>query len=107
MTVFHWHGETFTLPPGAQRIASSAVCQNQGFIYGDRVIALQFHLETTPFSAASIIDYCGDELTGSPSVQSAEKILANSSHYAEINRAMQQVLEYLGSETLSDASQEA
>ncbi len=33
MEVFHWHGETFSLPEGAIRIASSSVCENQGFIY--------------------------------------------------------------------------
>jgi len=98
MTVFHWHGETFTLPPGAQRIASSAVCRNQGFIYHDRVIALQFHLETTPLSAASIIEYCGEELSGGPTIQGAEEIMAESGHFSEVNHAMQQVLEYLESE---------
>ena len=95
MTVFHWHGETFILPPGTQRIASSVACDNQGFIYRDQVIALQFHLETTPFSTQSIIEYCGDELVPSPYIQSAEEILGNGEHYSEINGYMRQVLEYL------------
>jgi GMP synthase-like glutamine amidotransferase len=106
LTVFHWHGETFTLPPGAQRIASSAACENQGFIYDDRVIALQFHLETTPLSAASIVEYCGDELSGGPTVQGEEEILADNSCYPEINRAMQQVLEYLQGVAANDESEE-
>ncbi|MCW8917466.1 MAG: type 1 glutamine amidotransferase [Gammaproteobacteria bacterium] len=94
-TVFHWHGETFTLPPGAQRIATSAACDNQGFIYRDQVIALQFHLETTPESAQSIVEHCGDELVDAPYIQSAEAILGNSDHYSAINSTMRQMLEYL------------
>jgi GMP synthase (glutamine-hydrolysing) len=46
--ICHWHGETFDLPSGAERLASSANCQNQAFRWGDRVYGLQFHLEVTP-----------------------------------------------------------
>lgn len=43
--VFHWHGDTFTLPDGATLLASSDVCHNQAFSFGDNVLALQFHPE--------------------------------------------------------------
>ncbi len=42
--VFHWHGETFALPTGAQHLFESAVCPNQGFRIGN-TLALQFHVE--------------------------------------------------------------
>ena len=43
----HWHGDTFSIPGRALHMASSEACHNQAFVYGDRVIGLQFHLETT------------------------------------------------------------
>lgn len=43
--IFQWHGDTFEIPRGATHLASSALCPNQAFRYGDKVYALQFHLE--------------------------------------------------------------
>jgi GMP synthase (glutamine-hydrolysing) len=43
--VVHWHGDTFDLPAGATRLASNANYQNQAFAFGQRALALQFHLE--------------------------------------------------------------
>lgn len=46
--VFQWHGDTFDLPKGCVRLASSELFPNQAFRYQDRVYALQFHVEVTP-----------------------------------------------------------
>jgi GMP synthase (glutamine-hydrolysing) len=45
--VFQWHGDTFSIPPGAVRLASSPVTQNQAFRHGRRTYGFQFHLEVT------------------------------------------------------------
>jgi GMP synthase-like glutamine amidotransferase len=44
---FHWHGDTYDLPEGAELLFSSEGCVNQAFIYGNNVLALQFHFEIT------------------------------------------------------------
>jgi GMP synthase (glutamine-hydrolysing) len=46
--VFQWHGDTFDLPVGAVRLASSDLFPNQAFRYSNRIYALQFHIEVTP-----------------------------------------------------------
>jgi GMP synthase (glutamine-hydrolysing) len=43
--VLNWHGDTFDLPSGATRLASTAITPNQAFTYGAKVLALQFHVE--------------------------------------------------------------
>lgn len=44
---FHWHGETFSIPPGAVRVAASAHCENQAFAIGPH-FGMQCHVEMTP-----------------------------------------------------------
>ncbi|MCG8583667.1 MAG: gamma-glutamyl-gamma-aminobutyrate hydrolase family protein [Pirellulales bacterium] len=46
-TVFQWHGDTFNLPEGAVRLATSEQCENQAFRYGENAFGLQFHAEMT------------------------------------------------------------
>ena len=43
--VFQSHQDTFDLPQGSVHLASSDRYPNQAFRYGDRIWALQFHLE--------------------------------------------------------------
>ena len=102
LTAFHWHGDTFEIPAGATRIASSTACINQGFVYNDRVIALQFHLETTSESMEALIEHCANELSpnvdgGSSSVyiQTLEQMHSNISNIAEINAALDNLLNAL------------
>ena len=94
--VFHWHGETFDLPPGAIRIAQSEGCENQAFQLGERVIGLQFHLETTPKSVREIVSNCRGEIVPSRYVQTEEEILsAPPSRYKSINYLMSSILSFI------------
>jgi GMP synthase-like glutamine amidotransferase len=95
LTVFHWHGETFTLPPGATHLASSEVCRNQAFAWGDAVVALQFHLEATPTQLARFQPHLAAEDARLPWVQSGPEILAAAAHCAAANAVLTRLLDGL------------
>jgi len=76
MLGFHWHGETFSPPPGASRILESAYCANQAFVLGGRHIGMQCHVEMTPELVASWCDNGAAEIAASqsPGVQTPHAI---------------------------------
>lgn len=82
-TPFHWHGDTFSIPEGAERLAESRACANQAFDYGRQVIGLQFHLEFTPASVRAMVREGGDELADGRYVQTGEQILSNPERFSE------------------------
>jgi GMP synthase (glutamine-hydrolysing) len=95
---FHWHGDTFAIPENATPLAYSEACLNQGFIINNRVVGLQFHLETTTESALDLTIHCKNELNHSRYVQTAEMILADPERFTQINIIMDIVLNCLEKE---------
>lgn len=91
---FHWHGDTFSLPPGAERLAKSRACSNQAFAFEEHVLAFQFHLETTPVNARKLIEHCGGELKKGPYIQMPSEMLADLDRYTEINGILTGLLDF-------------
>ncbi len=75
---FHWHGETFAIPPGATRLMSSRWCENQAFALGN-TLGLQCHIEMTEELVGSWCASGAREIaaSSSPGVQPAEAIRAD------------------------------
>ena len=60
---FHWHGDTFTLPEKAVRLAQSAYYPNQIFRVGGNAYGFQCHLEVTEEMVKSWSTLYAKELT--------------------------------------------
>ncbi len=59
-TIFQWHGETFSLPPGASRLLANGYCANQMFALGPH-LGMQCHVEMTPEMIATWCEQWADE----------------------------------------------
>lgn len=84
---FHWHGETFSIPPGGTRVLGNAHCANQAFALG-RHFGMQCHVEMTEDLIRSWLRGGADEMrksAASPGVQSP----------AEVERRLEQRVEAL------------
>ena len=81
LTVFHWHGETFSLPPGATRLSSGEFCANQMFTLGPH-LGMQCHVEMNETMIADWLSGWSNETRGlsplPPSVQPPEQIQSQS-----------------------------
>lgn len=73
-TLFHWHGETFSIPDGAEIILENDWCPHQGFAV-DNILAVQCHVEMTAAMVSEWAALYEDELRQpSASVQSAAEM---------------------------------
>ncbi len=90
---FHWHGDIFDIPSGAVHLAASAACRNQGFVYQDRVVGLQFHLESTRSSIEALIANCGSELVPAPFIQNADAIRKGYPHIEPSNILLERLMD--------------
>lgn len=58
LCVFHWHGETFSLPEKAVHVAKSDLCKNQIFSYNnEKVWGFQCHLEIEEEGIKALLHY--------------------------------------------------
>jgi GMP synthase (glutamine-hydrolysing) len=79
--VLHWHGDTFDLPVGAVRLASTAACRNQAFRAGRHALGLQFHAEAHgPQLEAWFVGHAC-EIAGTPTV-SVQQLRADTRRFS-------------------------
>ncbi|MBV8123587.1 MAG: type 1 glutamine amidotransferase [Burkholderiaceae bacterium] len=76
--IFQWHGESFSIPPGATQLLRGRHCANQAFVVGDRHLGMQFHCEVDAAKIRYWLQADAAEMAGSssPGVQSSDSILA-------------------------------
>lgn len=74
--VFHWHGDTFSLPEGATHVFQSLVCEQQVFRKG-KLTGIQFHPELDNTLLRSMIANEKHELIKAHFVQTEQEILDN------------------------------
>ncbi|WP_244814840.1 glutamine amidotransferase [Caballeronia sp. Lep1P3] len=88
--VFHWHGDTFDLPEGANLLASTDACAHQAFSWGEHVLALQCHAEVlTDRFENWLVTYPGDiAKSGTTAAALREATARHGSALEEAARAM-------------------
>ncbi len=91
---FHWHGETFTIPPGAVRIMGNRNCENQGFVAGKN-LGMQCHVEMTEQLIDSWCESGAEEIAGSKGISAVQSPEQMKSGMQEKIVAMRRVADRL------------
>lgn len=95
LTAFHWHGDRFSIPPRAMHVATSEACAEQAFVYNERVVGLQFHLETDLDNVAALVEHCRDELVDGPYIQDAAAIQNSTEWFSPAHEHLYKLLDRL------------
>jgi GMP synthase-like glutamine amidotransferase len=80
--VFHWHGDTFDLPPGATLLASSDAYPHQAFRIGSSAYGLQFHLEVTAGMVEKFVEAGVDEVQETHGPGGAARLVGDARRHA-------------------------
>lgn len=73
--VLHWHEDMFEIPEKAQLLFSSDHVKNQGYIYQNNVIGLQFHFEPLDDNVKEIVVNDYPYINGSVLNQTKDEII--------------------------------
>ncbi len=94
LIAFHWHSDTFDLPEGSQRLFSSDATLNQGFMFGNRILALQFHWEINSSSVTGLINNSDINKMSGKFIQSPNKMLSSYNNFMFAKQFMIKTLKY-------------
>ncbi len=90
--VFHWHGDTFDIPKGANRIFSSSACKNQAFQYGNKVFGFQFHFEVNEKSIMQLVENAASDVTDDKFVQSDILGKVNQGFIDDVSKTLDKIM---------------
>ena len=93
-TIFQWHGETFSIPPGATRLFANGYCANQMYVLGPN-LGMQCHVEMTPEMIATWCNQWADEalsVADQPSAQTPEQMLGEVDERLPVMRQLSERL---------------
>ena len=91
---FHWHSDTFSIPPEAVLTASSEACVNQAFEYDlGRVVGTQFHLERTSDTLGELITACREDITDGTWIRSGKEMLSNAARFRDAEEQLYVLLD--------------
>ncbi len=91
---FHWHGDTFSIPPGALWTAQSEACAHQAFeANSGRIVGLQFHLETNAASMAELSTHCAEEIIVDRYVQPVSEMAARPERLTALRGLLDRILD--------------
>jgi GMP synthase-like glutamine amidotransferase len=83
--VLHWHGDTFDLPEGAVRLASTLACENQMFRLGN-AFGVQFHVEVANVDIADWVKADAEFVRAANGPGGAARILADTNRFMQRHR---------------------
>ena len=86
-TAFHWHRDTYDLPDRCINLTTTDACAQQMFIYGNKVLGLQFHAEVTHQAVRAMIEEDAAQWPQGSFVQLPKKILAEEQFF-DLNRQL-------------------
>lgn len=87
---FHWHGDIFDLPQGAELLASSMQTAHQAYRVGKHTYGLLFHMEVTPQIVQDMVQAFQDEL-GQEGLSGAEILSDSRTLLPELRKLARQV----------------
>ncbi len=99
ITAFQFHQDCFTLPPGAQRLATNEITENQAFAYGRHVIGIQFHPESTDEWVRQLSQDPAHPGSG-PYVDSGDEMIEGLHHLPKLTSWYHELLEKMEARAL-------
>lgn len=97
-----WHGDCVELPENARAFAESSITPCQGFYYGNRIWALQFHLEVESGTVEAFLALEKNPLPETEFVQKEAVLMDNSNQLKQSQQAMFALLDRLYRESHLD-----